>query len=61
MATTANEEVLEILSAWSGPRVVAKPPLKPGGVDPLGLRQVNFDLMDRCIPGLNNTATRLRP
>lgn len=61
MATTANKEVLEILSAWSGPRVVAKPPLKPGGVDPLGLRQVNFDLMDRCIPGLNNTATRLRP
>jgi hypothetical protein len=30
-------------------------------VDPLGIRQVNFDLMDRCIPGLNNTATRLRP
>ncbi|WP_145206648.1 hypothetical protein [Sphingobium sp. B2] len=61
MATAVNEEVLEILSGWSGPRVVAKPPLKPGGVDPLGLRQVNFDLMDRCIPGLNNAATRLRP
>jgi hypothetical protein len=41
--------------------VVAKPRLKQGGVDPLGLRQVNFDLMDRCIPGLNNAATRLRP
>lgn len=61
MATNAAEVVLEELSAWAGPRVVAKPPLKPGGVDPLGLRQVNFDLMDRCIPGLNNTATRLRP
>lgn len=61
MATAVNTEVLEILSGWSGPRVVAKPPLRPGGVDPLGLRQINFDLMDRCIPGLNNAATRLRP
>lgn len=61
MATAINGDVLEVLSGWSGPRVVAKPPLKPGGVDPLGLRQINFDLMDRCIPGLNNAATRLRP
>jgi len=61
MATAVNEDVLKILLGWSGPHVVAKPPLKPGGVDPLGLRQVNFDLMDRCIPGLNNAATRLRP
>lgn len=62
MATNASiDEVAEILAGWNRPRVVAKLPLKPGGVDPLGLRQVNFDLMDRCIPGLNNTATRLRP
>jgi hypothetical protein len=32
-----------------------------GGVDPLGLRQLNFDMMDRLIPGLNNAAWRLRP
>lgn len=61
MAAAAQTDVLEMLAGWSGPRVVAKPPLRPGGVDPLGIRQVNFDLMDRCIPGLNNTATRLRP
>lgn len=61
MATLADINALDILAGWSGPRLVAKPPLRPGGVDPLGLRQVNFDLMDRCIPGLNNTATRLRP
>lgn len=36
-------------------------PLETGGVDPLGLRQLNFDMMDRCIPGLNNAAWRLRP
>ena len=62
MATSVAEaDILEILVDWSAPRVVAKPPLRPGGVDPLGIRQVNFDLMDRCIPGLNNAATRLRP
>src|SRR5665213_725242 len=32
-----------------------------GGVDPLGLRQVNFDLMDKVLPGLNNVARHLRP
>lgn len=34
---------------------------KPGGVDPLGLRQINFDLMDQVLPGLNNVAQHLRP
>lgn len=32
-----------------------------GGVDPLGLRQVNFDLMDEVFPGLNNVARHVRP
>lgn len=32
-----------------------------GGVDPLGLRQVNFDLMDRVFPALNNVARHVRP
>jgi len=32
-----------------------------GGVDPLGLRQINFDLMDQVIPGLNNVARHIRP
>jgi hypothetical protein len=34
---------------------------RPGGVDPLGLRQLNFDLMDTVFPGLNNVARHLRP
>ena len=34
---------------------------KPGGVDPLGLRQLNFNMMDRSLPGLNNVARRVRP
>ena len=32
-----------------------------GGVDPLGLRQINFDLMDVVLPGLNNVASHIRP
>ena len=32
-----------------------------GGVDPLGLRQINFDLMDAALPGLNNVGRRIRP
>ncbi|ATI80632.1 hypothetical protein [Sphingobium yanoikuyae] len=61
MTMMTQAEIFEVLGQWSAPALVARPPLRQGGVDPLGLRQVNFDLMDRCIPGLNNTATRLRP
>lgn len=32
-----------------------------GGVDPLGLRQINFDLMNDVFPGLNNVARYIRP
>ena len=32
-----------------------------GGVDPLGLRQINFDLMDLVLPGLNNVVRSIRP
>jgi hypothetical protein len=42
-------------------RAVPPLPMHVGGVDPLGLRQLNFGMMDRCIPGLNNAAWRLRP
>ena len=34
---------------------------RPGGVDPLGLRQINFNLMDKVFPGLNNVARYIRP
>ncbi|MEX2745798.1 hypothetical protein AB3480_31840 [Rhizobium mongolense] len=44
-----------------GARLVTRLALKDGGVDPLGLRQVNLDLMDRAIPGINNTTVFIRP
>ena len=40
--------------------VVATVP-KLGGVDPLGLRQINLDLMDQVLPGVNNVARHIRP
>ncbi|GJD34005.1 hypothetical protein [Methylobacterium aerolatum] len=35
--------------------------LDPGGVDPLGLRQINLNLMDAALPGINNVTRHVRP
>lgn len=59
--TLSLEELLEIAGQADGPAVPSPNLPKPGGVDPLGLRQVNFNLMDRSLPGLNNVARRVRP
>jgi hypothetical protein len=32
-----------------------------GGTDFLGLRQVNVDIMDACLPGINNVSDFVRP
>lgn len=42
-------------------RPVAASKMSIGGVDPLGLRQINFDLMDQVLPDLNNVARHVRP
>jgi hypothetical protein len=44
-----------------GPRFVA--PYRPdkGGVDFLGMRQVNLDMMANCLPGFNNVTWYVRP
>lgn len=41
--------------------IVSAADASPGGVDPLGLRQINFDLMNEVFPGLNNVARHIRP
>lgn len=43
------------------PHLVEEMRLDPGGVDPLGLRQVNLNLMDAALPGINNVTDRVRP
>lgn len=54
-------EIIEESTLFDGPRITGPSKVKPGGVDPLGLRQINFDLMDQVLPGLNNVADLLRP
>jgi len=55
------EEMVEGSLAADGPRVVAALSVRMGGVDPLGLRQINFGLMDRVFPSINNVARHARP
>ncbi len=55
------EELLALAASASAPSIVDESGVQVGGVDPLGLRQINFDLMDKVLPGLNNVASRLRP
>ena len=61
MATNLEELLTRAREATS-PAAVADLRRTPvGGVDPLGLRQVNFDMMDQVLPGLNNVASSIRP
>ena len=42
-------------------RILDKLILTESGVDPIGLRQLNLDLMDETVPGINNVTMRVRP
>ena len=59
MATLA--ELTATAAAAKEPGFTTPGRTKLGGVDPLGLRQINFDLMDEVLPGLNNVARHIRP
>jgi hypothetical protein len=55
------EQLIGLDRSSPGPWLVEGTVPSVGGVDPLGLRQINFDLMDRVFPGLNNVARHIRP
>lgn len=55
------EQLISLDRSSPGPWLVEPTVPSVGGVDPLGLRQINFDLMDRVFPGLNNVARHIRP
>lgn len=56
------EELIEAAREATAPSIPSAEGLpRPGGVDPLGLRQLNFELMDATLPGVNNVARLLRP
>ena len=61
MANVTLAELTEKAAQAEDPGFASPSIPKPGGVDPLGLRQINFDLMDKVFPGLNNVARHLRP
>jgi hypothetical protein len=54
-------ELIDIAKISQEPGLISSGLPQPGGVDPLGLRQINFDLMDQVFPGINNVARHIRP
>jgi hypothetical protein len=61
MANTSLAELTAIAAAAEEPGFIPPIGIKPGGVDPLGMRQINFDLMDQVFPDLNNVTRHIRP
>jgi hypothetical protein len=61
MPQSSVQEITAAAKAASSPSFPPPAPIKLGGVDPLGLRQINFDLMDEMFPGLNNVTRHIRP
>jgi hypothetical protein len=61
MAQPSLAEITATAAAAKEPGFTPPNVPKLGGVDPLGLRQINFDLMDQVFPGLNNVARHIRP
>jgi hypothetical protein len=55
------DELLAHSSSARGPQLVDRSRIRLGGVDPLGLRQINLGLMDQVLPDLNNVAQHVRP
>lgn len=54
-------DLIRNAAASTEPRFAEELNIATGGVDPLGLRQINFQLMDLVLPGLNNVARHIRP
>ena len=61
MAQATISELTAAAASAKDPFLVPSLSIGIGGVDPLGLREINFDLMDRVLPGLNNVARHVRP
>lgn len=55
------DEIDRVLDETPGFKVVGELALTESGVDPIGLRQLNLDLMDATVPGINNVTRHIRP
>jgi hypothetical protein len=54
-------EIDQLFEETPGIRVVDELQTDESGVDPVGLRQLNLDLMDDAVPGINNVTQHVRP
>ncbi|WP_025660150.1 hypothetical protein [Rhizobium sp. IBUN] len=54
-------DIDQLFDETPGMRVVDELRTDESGVDPVGLRQLNLDLMDDAIPGINNVTRDCRP
>jgi len=61
MASATLTELIEFAARLEEPQLIGKLGISTGSIDSLGLRQINFDLMDLVIPSLNNVARHIRP
>ncbi len=61
MEARSLAELSDAAIAAHDPSLTAPYIPKFGTINPLGLSQTNFDLMDEVFPGLNNIATHIRP
>jgi hypothetical protein len=55
------DELDRSLDETPGFRIVSGLKVEESGVDPIGLRQLNLDLMDATVPGINNVTQYIRP
>ncbi|RUM16859.1 hypothetical protein EFD56_21315 [Rhizobium phaseoli] len=53
-------DIDKIFDDNAGMRVVAPLEVEESGVDPIGLRQINLDIMDNVTPGINNVTQHVR-
>lgn len=51
----------KMLAGSRGFHIVDQLKIDESGVDPIGLRQLNLDLMDATVPGINNVTMHIRP
>lgn len=59
--TPTLEQIIAAGRSSAEPGLVSPMDVTFGGIDPLGLREINFDLMDETFPGINNVANHVRP
>jgi hypothetical protein len=61
MADAMIATLTEAAAGRSGPSTVEADPGKPSRIDPCGLRESNFGMMNQLCEGMNNVARHIRP